>query len=169
MSHFAMNILSSSVASANACIIRWRAWPSWLIAPPGAVFVVESFTDGNVVPSRNRREKDRSRIDLKAFDLCGIAAIGETFICCGGLSLILSHSTIIACPVATFSRASSLKCSSASANSAETCGPLSTASHICCFVQSLPVCVGHPYFEYSNKVDAAGCSRASPVGHIEFR
>jgi hypothetical protein len=33
----------------------------------------------------------------------------------------------------------------------------------------LPVCVGHPYFEYSNRVDAAGCLRASPVGHIEFR
>ena len=87
----------------------------------------------------------------------------------GGLSFILSQSTIVTCPVATFSRASSLNCSSASADSAETCGPLSTASHNCIFVHSLPVCMGHPYFEYSNKVDAAGCVRASPVGHIEFR
>ncbi len=169
MSHLAMNILLFSFASANACITCWRAWPSWLIAPPGVVFVVALFTAGSFVPSRKRRENNRLRIDLNAFDLCGIAAIGDTFICGGGLCLIMSQSTIVAWPVATFARASFLKCSSASTDSAETFGPRSTASHVSAFVHSFPVFAGHLYVAYSWSVDAAGCLRVRPVGHIEFR
>ena len=35
-------------------------------------------------------ENDRFSIDLNAFDLWGISAIGETFICVGKLPLIFS-------------------------------------------------------------------------------
>ncbi len=80
MSHLAINILSLSSAPANACITHWSKWPSWLIAPLGAVLVVESLTAGSFVPSCKHSKKDRLRIDLNALDLCGIAAIGDTFI-----------------------------------------------------------------------------------------
>ncbi len=97
-----------------------------------------------------------------------MAAIGETFICGGGLSFIVSHSTIVACPIATFLAASCLKCSSASVDSAEACGPHSTASHISTFVNGLPDFAGHPYVAYSLSVAAAGWCRASPFRHISF-
>ncbi len=139
---FAMKILSFLSASVNACMICCREWPSWFIAPLGAVFVLELFMDGRVVPLHSRSKKDRSNIDRNAFNLCGIAAIGETFICIGGLLFILSHSTIVACPMATFLAASCLKCSSASTNSADACGHYSTASHISAFVHGFPVFAG---------------------------
>jgi hypothetical protein len=149
MSHLAMSILSFLSASANACITCWSAWPSWLIAPLGAVFVVESLMAGGFVPSCKRSKNNRSRLDLNAFDLCGIAAIGNTFICGGGSCLIVSQLTIVAWPVATFLCASAWKCSSASTNRAEMCGPHSTASHNSAFVHSFPVFAGHPYVAYS--------------------
>ncbi len=152
----------------KACIIRWREWPSWFIVPLGAVFVVELLTDGRVVPSRRRSTNDRSNINRYGFDLCGMAAIGETFICGGGLSFIVSHSTIVACPIATFLAALCLKCSSASADSADACGPRSTASHISAFVHGLPVFAGHPHVAYSLSVAAAGWCRASLFGHNTF-
>jgi hypothetical protein len=144
MSHFAMKILLFLSASAKACIIRWSEWPSWFIAPLGAVFVVESFTDGSVAPSRRHKENDRSNIDRYGFDLCGMTAIGDTFICSGGLAFVVSHSTIVACPIATFLAASCLKCLSASGTSADACGPCSTASQISALVHGFPVFAGHP-------------------------
>jgi hypothetical protein len=83
--------------------------------------------------------------------------------------LIVSQLTIVAWLVATFLRASAWKCSSTSTNSAETCGPRLTASHISAFVHSFPVFAGHLYVAYSRSISAAGCSRAKPVGHIEFQ
>jgi hypothetical protein len=144
ISHFAMKILSFLSASANTCMICCGEWPIWFIAPLGAVFVVESFTDGRVVPSRSRSEKDRSNINRNAFNLYGIAVIGETLICVGWLSFISSHSTIVACPMATFLAASCLKCLCASTDSAGACGPCSTASHFSAFVHGFPVFAGHP-------------------------
>ncbi len=85
MSHFAINILSLSSASANACITRWSKWPSEQMAelvdrPVGDILVVGSLTAGSFVPSHKRSKNGRSRINLNALDLCGIAAIGDTFI-----------------------------------------------------------------------------------------
>jgi hypothetical protein len=156
MSHFATKILSFSSASAKACIIHWSEWLSWFITPLGAVFVVESFTDGSVAPSRRRKENDRSNIDRYGFELCGMAVIGNTFICSGELSVIVSHTTIVACPIATFLAASCLKCSSASEASADACGPRSTASQISALVHGFPVFAGHPQVAYSFNVAAAG-------------
>jgi hypothetical protein len=76
--------------------------------------MVESFIDSSIPPFLRRRLKDRSKIDLNAFDLWGIAAIGEIFSWGGGLSLISSHRTSFACPTLSFSALSAAKCTSAS-------------------------------------------------------
>jgi hypothetical protein len=66
--------------------------------------VVDSFTKSSIPPFLRRRLKDRSKIDLNAFDLWGIAAIGDIFSWGGGLSLISL----------TFLVLSAAKCASAS-------------------------------------------------------
>jgi hypothetical protein len=58
-------------------MIRLSECPSWSKAPFGAVLTVVSFTDGRMPPFFNHRLNDRSRIDRKPLDLCGMAAIGE--------------------------------------------------------------------------------------------
>jgi hypothetical protein len=68
--------------------------PIWSIAPFGAVFVVVSFTAALTPLFSKRKRKDRSRIERYAFDLCGIAAMGESFSCGGGLSFMSFHATI---------------------------------------------------------------------------
>ncbi len=74
-------------------MILLRQSPIWSIAPPGAVLVVVLFTASLKPPFFSRKRNERSRIDQKALDLCGIAAMGEIFSFAGGLSLILFHST----------------------------------------------------------------------------
>ena len=51
--------------------------------PPESVFSLFSFTEGTRSCGVNFNENDRSSIDLNAFDLWGIAAIGDTFIFVG--------------------------------------------------------------------------------------
>ncbi len=114
MSHFAMKTFASSYASAKVCMILLRHFPIWSIAPPGAIFFMVSFTASLNLPLFSRSRKERSRIDRYAFDLCGIAVMGEIISSVGGLLLILSHSTTRACLVRTFSLISSAKCSIAS-------------------------------------------------------
>ena len=139
------------------------------MAPAGAVFSVVLFTEAWIPPFLRRRRKDKSRMDRKSLDLCGMAAIRDILSSFGGLSLMESYSTSRACFVRTFSAALVLKCAIASGDRAELCGPLATASHISSFVHGLPVCVGHPNVAQSLSNSAAGCCSASPFGHIEFR
>ena len=110
-----------------------------------------------------------SQTKQQALDLCGIAAIGDIFNSLGGLSFIDSQSTILACFVQTFSAALIAKCSIALLDSADWWGPLSTASHISSFVHGCHFFVGQPNCAHSVSVGAAGCSRARPEGHMEFR
>jgi hypothetical protein len=135
MSHFAIKILTSPSALANAWMIHDRHSPTWSMAPLGTLFSVVSFTATRMPPLASRNRNDRSRIDRKAFDLCGIAAIGDILSLCGGLSFILSHTKRRACFVQIFSVISSAKCASASGESADRCGPLATASQILFLVQ----------------------------------
>jgi hypothetical protein len=48
-------------------------------------------------------------MDQNAFDLCGIAAIGETFSWDGGFLFMSSHNTSLAWPAFTFSTLSLAK------------------------------------------------------------
>ncbi len=138
------------------------------MAPLGALLMVVSLTADKTPPFLRHKWKDKSKIDLKAFDLCGIAAIGEILFCGGGLSLILSHAIRHACLVCSFSLISSAKCLSASGDLADQCGPHSTASHISSFVHWHPVRVGNPNVAQSRRSFAAGWFNARPVGHIKF-
>ena len=99
--------------------MRDSDWPSWFIAPRGEVFSGVSLTNAKREPSCSRKANDRSKIDRNALDLCGMATMGEIFNCGGGLSLMSSYKTILACPDATFSLHSSAKCSNASVDSAD--------------------------------------------------
>jgi hypothetical protein len=101
-----------------------------------------SFTDEQTPPFARRNRNDKSKIEQNSFDMCGIAAIGDTLSSVGGPSLIESHSTNRACFVRTFSLASTAKCLIASGESAKQCGPRSTASQISFFDHGLPVFVG---------------------------
>jgi hypothetical protein len=74
-----MNILASSLALAKAWMILLRAWPSWSRAPCGAIFMVVFLTNSMNPPFLSQRQKDRSSMDQNAFDLCGIAAMGNIF------------------------------------------------------------------------------------------
>ncbi len=168
MSHFAMKILSSSAALANAWMIRLNKCPRWFIAPLGAVLMVVFLTEESLELSERRRVKDRSKIEQNTFDLWGMAAIGEILYCGGGLSLMSSHRTRIACPAATFAILLSWKCLIAFGKSEDRYGPCATASHITAFVYSLPVPVRHLNVAYSLRRDAAGWYKASPFGHISF-
>ncbi len=124
-------------ASANACIICVSKCPSWSIAPQGEVLIVVPCTDGQGDTSDRHNVKERSKLDLNAFDLCGIAAIGKILTCDGGESFISSHFTRMACPTATFAIASRQKCLFASGNNAEQCGPQVTALYIASVDQGL--------------------------------
>ncbi len=168
MSHFAINIFASLSASANAWITWDKHLPIWLMVPAEAVFLVVSFTDSRTPPFLRHRQNDKSKIDQKSFDLCGIAAIGDIFRSFGGLSLMESHCTKHAWFICTFSGALAAKCAIASGESTEQCGPLATASHILVFNHGLPVFVGHPSVAHSCNKLAVGCWIARPVGHMEF-
>ncbi len=141
ISHFAMNIFASLSACANAWMMRAKHSPIWLMAPSGAVFLVVSLTAERTPLIARRKQNDKSKMEQKAFDLCGIAAIGNIFISFGGLSLMVSQSTNLAC---TFLSASAAKCAIASEDSAEQCGPRSIALQISDLDHGLPVFVGHP-------------------------
>ena len=105
-------------------------------------------------------------MDRKPRDLCGMAAMGNIFSWLGGLSLIESHSTIRDWPALTFLMASAAKCSNASLERADWCGPHLIASHISAFNQGRPVCVGQPNFDHSCKSSPAGWDVAIPDGHM---
>ena len=83
ISHFSWKIFAQSGASDNAWIKRSNTCPVWYIVSPRAVFSMFSFTEGTRPCGVNFNENDKSNIDLNAFDLWGIAAIGETFIFVG--------------------------------------------------------------------------------------
>jgi hypothetical protein len=106
--------------------------------------MVVSFTDGMVMLSSSQRLNERSKIERKAFNLWGIAAIGDIFSSFGGFSLIESHDKILACFNATFSFASVVKCLRASSLRDDWCGPYFIAASICSQVQACPVIVGQP-------------------------
>ena len=61
--------------------------------PPGAVFLIFLFTDGTRPCGISFNKNDRSRIDLNALELWGIAEIGNTFVCFGILPLMSSYNT----------------------------------------------------------------------------
>ena len=103
-----MKILASGPASVNVCISHVREWPSWSTAAFGADFMVVSLMKSRL-PSVNAKEKDRSKIEQKHFDLCGTAAIGEVYSCVGRLSLIVFQFMMRACPAATLSCVSAAK------------------------------------------------------------
>jgi hypothetical protein len=65
-------------------------------------FSVVLLTDASTSPFLSLSQNERPSIDLKAFDLCRIAVIGNIFNCCGGLSFMSSHITIHACLMQTF-------------------------------------------------------------------
>ncbi len=130
--------------------------------------VVKLLTEGSLEPSESRSVKDRSKIERNAFDLWGMAAIGEILSCGGGLSLMSSHLMSTACPAATFAILLSRKCSIASGKSEDQCGPCATASYISVLVQGLPVCVGHPIVVYFLRRDATGWYKASLFGRNSF-
>ena len=128
--------------------------------------MVVSFTECKIPPFFKRRLKDRSKMERNPLNLCGIAAIGEIFSWLGGLCFIESHSTIFACPSLTFLIDSVAKCSSASSDNADRCGPRSTASQISSLVHGHPVRLGHPKVSHSVKSPPAGWDVAIPDGHI---
>ena len=156
MSHFAMNIFASVGAVANAWMMRWRECPSWSIAPAGANFVVVLFTDGIVSVGLSLIANDKSRIARKGLDLCGTMASGEILSCGGGLSFMSVHRTKRACLLFNFAVTSSSICAMAFGDSADACGPLSTAACIWRFDHGRPVIAGHPFVEYSSSTSAAG-------------
>ncbi len=119
MPHFAINIFAVSSASTNACIIRDKQSQSGQSPLLVWFFSVVSLPDASTPPFFSLGRKDKSRIEQNAFDLCGIATIGEIFNSLGGLSLISSHGTMRARLVRTFSAASSAKCEMASGMSAD--------------------------------------------------
>jgi hypothetical protein len=164
ISHFAMNIFASGSVSAKACTIRGRHSPIWLIAPAGAVFSVVSLTEVRTPLLARRSQKDKSKIERYAFNLCGMAAIGEIFSWHGGSSFMSSHDTICACPMLTLSAASAAKCAMASGDRADRCGPLATASHISSLVHGCPVLVGQPNVAHYVTRFAAG---ARPPCHSD--
>ena len=64
------------------------------MAPLGVVLTVVLLTAANIPLFLSCEQKDRSKINLKAFDLSGgIAAMGDIFSCGGGLCLVSSHGT----------------------------------------------------------------------------
>ncbi len=87
--------------------------------PPGAVFVVVSLTANRMPPFCSFSLNERSSVNQKALNLCGIAAIGDIFNSVGGLPLMVSHATTLAWFVLTYSLISCVKCSIASGVSAD--------------------------------------------------
>ncbi len=81
--------------------------------PCGPDFSDVSFVEGTVDPSFKCRLKERSRMDLKGFDLWGIAAMGNIFSSGGRMSFISSQRTMHSCPATTFFFASVAMCASA--------------------------------------------------------
>jgi hypothetical protein len=59
--------------------MRWSMCLIWSTPPCGQDISNVSFTKGTVEPSLKCRLKERSRMDLNAFDLWGMAAIGDIF------------------------------------------------------------------------------------------
>jgi hypothetical protein len=165
---FSMKILLLLSALANACMMCVRHFPIWLIALPSAVFSVVSFTASQNLPLRSLSQKDRSSIDQNAFDLCGIAAMGDIF-SSGGVSLMVSYLITRAWSILIFSLVSSAKYWIASLDGANWCGPHLIASLMSAHDHSLPVLVGHPNCAQSIKTSAARCSIARPTGQIELR
>ena len=125
-------------------MLSWNRCCNWSKAPRGAILKVESFTDKSIPPFLRWRLRDRSKIDLNALDLWGIATIGEIFSWGGRLSLISSHRISFACPTLTLLAHSTAKCASALVYCDDWWGPRATASHISSFDHGLPVfCKSH--------------------------
>ncbi len=169
ISHFAMNIFASLSASANAWMMWAKHLPIWLMASAGAVILVVLLTAERTPLFARHKQNDKSKMEQKALDLCGIAAIGDIFSSFGGLSLMVSQSTNLAWFVCTFLSASAVKCAIASGDSAEQCGPRSIALQISDLDHGLPVFVGHPKVAQSLSSLAAGWWSACPLGHMEFQ
>ena len=159
---------ASLSASENAWMICERQLPIWSIALAGTVSQGLLLTDACTPPLVRCSRKDKSRIDQYAFDVCGIAVMGEIFSSLGGLSLMESHTMSRAWSILTFSAASAVKCSNAPGDSAEQWGSLATASHISYLDHGFPVRVGHPCVAHSLSTWAAGWVLARPAGNMEF-
>jgi hypothetical protein len=119
-----------------------------------------------MLPFFKRKLNDKSKIEWSPLKLCGIAAMGEILSWVGGFSLIESYSTILAWPALTLLNDSAAKCSSASSDSTNLCGPHSTASQISNFVHGHPVRARHPTNAHSFKSSPAEWDVAIPEGHI---
>ncbi len=128
-----------------------------------------AFTESRKPPCFNWKQKERSRMEQKAFDLCGIATMGDIFSCVGGLSFMLFHRTSFAWPAFIFSTLSSAKWANALGERDNWWGPCATASHISFFDHGLPVFVGHPSWYNSASRSPAWWAMAIPAGHISLR
>ncbi len=95
-------ILVCSSTSAKAWMILLRAWPSLSRAPCGAIFMVVLLTNLMILPFLSQRQKDRSSMDQNAFELYGIAAIGDIFNWGSGFSLMSPQKNSLAWPALTF-------------------------------------------------------------------
>ena len=122
--YLAMNLLLSSVASANAWMMRWSACLIWSTTPCDADFSNVLFTNRAMEPSFKHKLNERSRMDLNAFDLWGMAALGKIFSLGGRLPFISSQRTMQAGANATFSFVLVAKCASALGLVADWCCPL---------------------------------------------
>jgi hypothetical protein len=113
-------------------------------------------------------QNDRSSMDQNAFDLCGIAAMGDIFSSGGGLSLMVTHSITHAWFVLIFSLISSAKELDCLWGQGQLVwSPFDSLVN----VRPCPwfAYVGHPNCAQSIKMAAAGCSTARPTGHIELQ
>ncbi len=73
-----------------------------------------------------------------------------------------------ACPIFSFSQASSCRKMAASGDVAEMCGPHSIASSRCSHVHGSPHCTGHPSVAYCNSIGYAGWLWMAGLGHIQL-
>jgi hypothetical protein len=82
---------------------------------------------------------------------------------------IESHGTSHACFVCIFLDVFATKCSMASGDRNDWCGPSLRASHISSFDHESPIFVGHPNSENSWKMSVAGCCSMQVAGHIRLQ
>jgi hypothetical protein len=156
---------SSVDVVAMAWMRRGKTHPNSFIASSGARSAfVASFTD-----NRPSRANERSKFFLKSLDLCGIAAIGESFNFRVMAFLSFDHGTSRANPCVTCSIVSAINAFAAAGSFADAWAPRTMASSSRSSDQSSPQSVGQPFSEYSWRSGAAGWSNAGPDGDIRLR
>ena len=109
---------------------------------------------------------ESSIIALIKQDLRGIIAIGDTFSCFGGLTLMPLHNTTDAWPCRTLDSILDAICSVAAGTSAEIWGPCSISASIFSRFHGFLVLVGHIPTVYFRSSSAARWCITSPLGHI---